>query len=112
VIRASRFEIHSDLQDDSARLTLSGELDLATVPQVEEAVATVLARGARRLVVDLSAITFVDSSGLRLFIVLNDRAAAEGWTFALIRPSDRPLSVFQITGAEKNLPFIEEPSQP
>jgi anti-anti-sigma factor len=112
VIRASPFEIHSELQGDNARLTLSGELDLATVPRVEEAVASVLAKGASRVVVDLSGLGFVDSSGLRMFITLNDRTASEGWTLGLIRPAEPSLSVFEITGAEENLPFINDPRSP
>jgi anti-anti-sigma factor len=110
VIRASRFEIKSDLQGDGARLTLTGELDIATVSRVEDAVAAVLAKGARGLIVDLSRLAFVDSSGLRLFIGLNDRASAEGWTLGLISPPEPASAVFQITGAQENLPFIEDPS--
>jgi anti-anti-sigma factor len=110
VIRASRFEIQSETQGDTARLTVSGELDIATVPRLEEAVATVLAQGARSVIVDLSRLAFVDSSGLRMFITLNDRASAERWSLGLIRPPDPSYSVFRITGAEENLPFIEDPS--
>jgi anti-sigma B factor antagonist len=109
VIRASPFEIRSELEGEQARLTLSGELDIATVPRVEEAVASVLARGARRVLVDLTRLAFVDSSGLRMFITLNERTATEGWTLGLIRPSQPSLSVFEITGAERNLPFVEDP---
>jgi anti-anti-sigma factor len=110
VIRASRFEIHSELQGETARLTVTGELDIATISRVEEAVATALARGAGSVIVDLSRLAFVDSSGLRLFITLNDRAPAEGWSLGLIRPPEPAFAVFQITGAEENLPFIEDPS--
>ncbi|MCW3028726.1 MAG: anti-sigma-factor antagonist [Solirubrobacterales bacterium] len=98
------------MQGDTARLAVTGELDIATVPRLEEAVATVLAQGTRSLIVDLSRLAFVDSSGLRMFITLNDRASAEGWSLGLIRPPDPSYSVFQITGAEENLPFIEDPS--
>lgn len=94
----------------AARVTLAGELDLATAPRVQEAVQAVIEQGASRVVINLARLTFVDSSGLRLFIVLNERAKDEGWTLALIRPAQPSLSVFQITGAEENLPFIEEPS--
>ncbi|HWY90513.1 MAG TPA: STAS domain-containing protein [Solirubrobacteraceae bacterium] len=112
MIRASPFEIHTELTGDAAKLTLTGELDMATAPRLEEAVAGVLAKGARDVIVDLSGLAFVDSSGLRLFITLNDRAASEAWTLGLIRPQARLLSVFEITGAEQNLPFIEDPRSP
>jgi anti-sigma B factor antagonist len=112
VIRASPFEIHAELTGDAARLTLAGELDMGTAPRLEEAVAGLVAKGARHVIVDLSGLAFVDSSGLRLFITQNDRAAAEAWTLGLIRPPARLLPVFQITGAEQNLPFIEDRRSP
>jgi anti-sigma B factor antagonist len=112
VIRASPFEINIELRGDVARLTLAGELDMATAPRLDEAVAAVLARGARRVIVDLSSLAFVDSSGLRLFIALNERSTAEAWTLGLIRLPSSSLSVFQITGADQNLPFIEDPRSP
>src|SRR3979490_3378205 len=62
VIRASPFEIHTELKGDEARLTLVGELDIATVQRLEEAVEKVLSQGARTVVVDLSPLAFMDSS--------------------------------------------------
>jgi anti-sigma B factor antagonist len=104
------FEIDSACEDETGRLTLSGELDLATVPRVQEAVDELLARGVGHLVVDLGGLGFVDSSGLRLFIVLDRRAAVEGWTLGLIRPHNAAMGVFEVSGAEENLPFIEDPT--
>jgi anti-anti-sigma factor len=104
------FEIDSACEDETGRLTLSGELDLATVPRVQEAVDELLAQGVRQLVVDLGDLGFVDSSGLRLFIVLDRRAATEGWTLGLIRPRNAAMGVFEVSGAEENLPFIEDPT--
>jgi anti-anti-sigma factor len=110
MIRSSPFEIHSELRGDTARLTLAGELDIATVQRLDEAVAGVLAQGANTVIVDLGSLAFMDSSGLRLFITLNERAVAEGWTLGLIRPRGLSFSVFEITGADANLPFIEDSS--
>jgi anti-anti-sigma factor len=97
----------TDDDGETASLALSGELDLATVPRVEQAVDATLAKGARTLIVDLSRVGFIDSSGLRLFIVLHQRAKAEGWRLSLIRPSKRAMTVFEISGLEENLPFAE-----
>ena len=107
----SALEIDSELKADAARLTPVGELDLATAPQLEQEVRSVLARSVREIVIDLSRLTFIDSSALRLFIVLNDRCASEGWTLSLIRPTGKVRSVFEITGAEENLPFIDDPGR-
>ena len=110
MIGASPFEVVSEPQPDGARLRLAGELDIATAPALEAAVDTALKRGAQRLLIDLGGLSFVDSSGLRLFIILNERAGNEGWTLHMTRPSGAPMSVFRLTGAEENLPFIEDSS--
>lgn len=108
---SSPFEIRRAEGSGTGRLTLVGELDLATAPQVEEAVRGLLAR-ARDVLVDLSELTFIDSSGLRLFIDLSDRASLEGWTLRLTRPSEPASSVFRVAGADENLPFVEDPGTP
>lgn len=108
MVRPSQFEIHSQLEADSARIAVVGELDIATGPQLEQAARALLDREARELTIDLSRLTFIDSSGLRLFIALNDDAATAGWTLRLIRPADQALTIFRITGAEENLPFVED----
>ncbi|MFI4985279.1 MAG: STAS domain-containing protein [Solirubrobacterales bacterium] len=107
--KPSSFAIDSQLQADTARMTVAGELDIATVGQLEAEVAAVLARGVQQLVLDLSGLTFIDSSALRLFIVLSDRSAGEDWQLSLIRPAGPALSIFQISGAEEHLPFIDDP---
>jgi anti-anti-sigma factor len=110
MITPPHFEIQRELNDGIARLSVSGELDLATVPRLR-AEAEALLRSTRHLIIDLSRLTFVDSSGLSLFIILNDRAAEEGWTLALTRPPETTFSVFSITGADANLPFLDEQEQ-
>jgi anti-sigma B factor antagonist len=104
------FEIDAAGDDRAARLAVSGELDLATVPRVEQAVDAALAQDARTLIIDLSGLGFIDSSGLRLLIVLHQRATSEGWTLSLIRPPQRAMTVFQVSGLEENLPFAEKSS--
>jgi anti-anti-sigma factor len=102
-------QIQSELEGGRARLTLAGELDIATVPRFEDAVEAMLAQEPRELVVDLRPLAFLDSSGLRQFILLADRAAEEGWSLSLVRPTGPVLTIFQITRAEENLPFVDEP---
>jgi anti-anti-sigma factor len=102
------FAIESVRDADTARLKLSGELDLASVSRVEQAVDASLAQGARKLVLDLGDVSFVDSSGLRLFVVLNQRAISEGWKLSLTRPQEQAMKVFVVSGLEENLPFAQK----
>jgi anti-sigma B factor antagonist len=111
MVRPSSFEIRSECDTDSGRLTVSGELDIATRPELEEAVGALLARGARTLVIELGELTFIDSSGLGLLIVLNELATNDGWTLQLTRPRGQVLSVVELTGADDHLPFIDPPDR-
>lgn len=49
-------------------VTLSGELDVITVPQVREQVAPLLDRPATRILFDLEKLRFIDSAGMRVII--------------------------------------------
>jgi anti-sigma B factor antagonist len=106
---AGPLQIDSRLDGECARMTLLGELDIATIPRLEAAVDELLAQGPRELLVDLRPLGFLDSSGLRAFIVLADRAAEEGWSLLLVRPEKAVRAIFEITRAEENLPFIDDP---
>ena len=104
----SLLKIERDVQADVVRLSPVGELDLATVPQLEQEVMTMLSRDLRDVVIDLSGLTFMDSSALRLFLMLNQRAADDGWRLGLVNPSEQVRSVLSITGAEQSLPLRDE----
>lgn len=101
------FQIDSEVHGGQARLRLAGEFDLATAPRVEEAAEHLIAADIERLVMDLSGLRFIDSSGLRVVVVLHQRAAQEGWTFELVRPVQPVLKVFQISGLEERLHFLD-----
>jgi anti-anti-sigma factor len=104
------FEINVVRDRESATVTLAGELDIATVPRVEEAIEATLTGEVQMLTIDLGGLGFVDSSGLRLFIVLDQRAAEQGWELRLLRPDPQVLTVFRVSGVEENLPFVEDAS--
>lgn len=66
-------------EGDVVRVTVSGELDLQVEPQVVEVVAGALeAGGARRLVLDVTGVEFIDSSGLRALLTASGLARRAG----------------------------------
>lgn len=61
-------------------LALSGELDLSTAARLQEAIDDLVARGRHRVVLDLTGLTFCDSTGLTTFVRGNrDCTAKGGW---------------------------------
>lgn len=84
-----------------------GELDLATVPVVDDQLGELQAAGFKHLTLDLRAVSFVDSSGLRMIFEWNARSRADGFAFRLIAGSPTVQRLFELTGMRDRLTFIE-----
>ena len=85
---------------DVTRVVVSGDLDLSTVARVRLAIENAYERTAEKLVVDLSAVEFVDSHGLQLLIATQRRLAADGCSLALVPPAGHVRRVFTLTGLD------------
>ena len=83
-----------------------GEVDMGTVGQVREQLEHVTASGARRVVLDLRGVTFLDSTGLHLVLDADAASRAQGWEFGLIGGPADAQRVFDLTGARARLPFL------
>lgn len=98
------FSVSSERQDDDLGvISLSGEVDIFTAPQFKESLVELLDSGVRRLLVDLSAVTFIDSTALGVLIGGVRRVNGFGGTMAIVvatRPVERVLSV---TGLDRVL---------
>ena len=81
-------------EPDTWRIVVEGELDIGTVTPVRECFADAVARGARRIVVDLSELRFMDSTGIALFL----ETAAQVPDLILERPSPIVRSVIELMG--------------
>jgi anti-anti-sigma factor len=100
-----RLTITSEQQAGTARLTLDGELDLASSTQVEEQLGAVEVDGPKRIVIDLSGLAFIDSTGLRTLIEADQRVREAGGELVLVPGDDSIQRVFELTGALDVLRF-------
>src|SRR5437870_1548148 len=108
MVRATKLEIAEQGDGPWVKLRVAGELDLRTIAPLSERVSERLLAGARDLTLDLSALEFMDSSGLRLLIELHDRSRAEGWRLRLTCPEHEAAAlVIRTTGADAVLPFAK-----
>jgi anti-sigma B factor antagonist len=87
-----------------------GELDLETAPLLERELTAARTAGAGRLVLDLRALTFMDSTGLRLVIRWDTAAKDEGFEFAIVPGPEVVQRVFRLTGMDEHLAIAESPS--
>jgi anti-sigma B factor antagonist len=103
--------IRSERAGDRHVIALAGELDMASVPDVDAELASL--EGGSRLatvVIDLRSVTFIDSSGLRLVLEASRRADTATYQLALLRPGDRVFRAFEISGIDTLLPFEPAPT--
>jgi anti-sigma B factor antagonist len=83
---------------DTLVFRLRGSLDLATAPTVRAALSDATEKGSRHLLVDLSQLEFLDSTGLGVLIGAHRRAAERGGSLRLV-VADGPISrLLNITG--------------
>jgi anti-sigma B factor antagonist len=94
--------------DGVAVIALTGELDVAGSAMLEQELERVAADVApSALVLDLSDLDFMDSTGLRLVVTADQRSREEGRTFALVRGKEDVQRVFEITRMTDRLRFLE-----
>ena len=75
-------------------ISISGEIDMSNVAAVETQLDSMIATGCDRLVFDLSALEFIDSSGIALLLRVADKIER----VELRNPSATVLRVIQVTG--------------
>lgn len=93
-------------------LTLSGELDFASAPDLETRLGEVWAEGHTSVVLDLSGLEFVDSAGVSVLIRAKNEADATGSVLLLRRPTAKVHNVFALVGLLDWLSPEDAGSQP
>jgi anti-sigma B factor antagonist len=97
-----KFAISSQrLADGTIVVGASGELDLYTAPELEQALASRVAEGAKQLVVDLSAATFVDSTALHVLLRAARQLEGKAGELIVVAPDPNVRKVFEITGFDR-----------
>jgi len=93
-------------------LRLSGELDLSTVAQAEDALFQIENGTDGHLTLDLRYLGFIDSTGLRFILSAHARAVERNRPFSIVRGPDAVQRVFLLTRLEERLPFTDPADQP
>lgn len=80
---------------------LSGEIDVYTAEKLTEAVLPLTESEKKNVKIDLGKVTYLDSTGLGVFIAAYKSTKKHGSTLKLINTKERVLRLFQITGLDK-----------
>jgi anti-sigma B factor antagonist len=112
ILEPEDFSIQENAEGDRCTLVLKGELDLASTPALEAAVARLCADGASELVLDLHGLSFIDSTGLRTILSSMSLCEEHLCNFWLI-PGQRAIQrLFELAGLLERLPFREPEPRP
>jgi anti-anti-sigma factor len=91
-------------------LTLGGELDLATAAVLEERLARAVRDGAATVVINLSRLRFIDSSGLQALVRAERQLRASSGQLALVRGPRAVHRVFELTSLDSHFELCDSPS--
>lgn len=103
----SLLSFQTTVTGDVAVVRLTGELDVAGSALLEQELERIGADHApRALVLDLSGLEFMDSTGLRLVVLADARSKEQGRRLALIPGAEPVHRVFEITRMAERLDFV------
>jgi anti-sigma B factor antagonist len=93
-------------------VSLRGEFDISTAPRVEETLRRVETDEPATVVIDLSGLDFMDSTGLRTLVNADQRARQAGRRLALVRGSEMVQRVLRLTRLDERFEILEDPAAP
>lgn len=101
-----------DVQDRESlsAILLSGELDMATAPQLQQTINTLLAGGNIRILIDLYELAFCDSAGLNTFVQGAKQCATRGGWLRLTRAQGHVARVMELSGVGEVLGYRRSPA--
>jgi anti-sigma B factor antagonist len=103
--------MHAAVSDGRATITMRGEVDIATAPDLEERASLLLRRPLDRLTLDMADVTIVDSVGLAALVRISQRAHAVDCTISLVNVRPVVRRVMDVTGMAAVL-NVQEPASP
>jgi anti-sigma B factor antagonist len=89
------------------RIRLAGEFDVDTQHRVENAISYGEFSGADRVIIDVSKLEFIDSTGLRVLLAAKRRADISGLKLRFTRATGNVAELFRLTALDLSLPFID-----
>jgi anti-sigma B factor antagonist len=92
------FRIEERSDSDVPVIAVTGEIDVATAPQLRESLQGVIATGKTTIVLDLLGVTFLDSTALGVLVGALKRCRESGGDLQVVVAEPRILKIFEITG--------------
>jgi anti-sigma B factor antagonist len=101
-------DIKTEHGPDQCEITLRGEIDVYTAPKLKEQLVELIEGGCSNVIVNLEAVTFIDSSGLGVLVSALRRARERDGAVRVVCTRDNILKIFRITGLDKVFPVFAD----
>lgn len=105
------FHVNAERVGSDALVAVEGELDIATVPELERAVTRMRSQGLERLVIDLRELSFLDSMSIELLLRLHGELTATGAELVIVRGPRAVNRIFDLMELERVLTLMDEPPE-
>jgi anti-anti-sigma factor len=102
------FDVESRVEGDRAIVTVRGDLDLQVAERVVAELAKVEEGAPALLVIDLSGLSFMDSSGMGVIAAAQARAVEAGRRIVLVRPPYSVRRAFEVSGFDVVITVVDD----
>jgi anti-anti-sigma factor len=103
--------VEVSMSGQTARVSLRGELDIATAPALQQKLSELAGSDATCVLLDMRELCFIDSTGLRVVLGLANGLGENSARVVLVRGPEAVQRVFALTGADRELVMIDDPSE-
>jgi anti-sigma B factor antagonist len=105
----SEFRVEVRKEDGAIEIVVSGELDLASSPALEEELARALKSESALVIVDLRELEFMDSTGLSVIVKAHQAAEQAGRRLCLVKGPAQVQRLLNLTGVAERLRVVDAP---
>jgi anti-anti-sigma factor len=107
----SQFRVEVQRHGRVAVIAVTGELDLATGPQLEAELHGISASDTELVIVDLRNLEFMDSTGLSIIVRAHQRLTGEGCQLGLVKGSPQVQRLLDLTGVADRIALVNRPEE-
>ncbi|MGH8924727.1 MAG: STAS domain-containing protein [Acidimicrobiia bacterium] len=105
------FQVASENYNGRALLRASGEIDLATVDLLDMAVGNALQQGLNQVVIDMTEVSFMDSTGIRSLLTNSERINEAGGKMSIVLSGGPVARTLAVTGVDALLSIYDSISE-
>ena len=107
----SHFRLEVRTQGAATVIAVSGELDLASSPALQEELDRAAGSDAQMLIIDLRELDFMDSTGLSVLVRAHQRTEEQGRQLAMVKGPQQVQRLLSLTGVADRLTLVETPEE-